>query len=115
MKRIILSLFLALTCVSAHAATWYIRTDGGTSAQCNGHTNAALAGATGANCALSNPFYLVTDNTTGAAFSWTFSGLGGAVAGGDTIQFEDVGPYYMGETLNGLGTHWIACGTDGSD
>lgn len=99
------------------ATTHYIRTDGGTSAQCKGTTNAPLAGATSNNCALSNPYYLVTDNTTSTAFTWSFvNTFGVGVVSGDTIQFEDAGPYYIGLKLgSGPGTTWLACGTDGAD
>ncbi len=103
MKRILLSLFIALSCASAHATTWYVRTDGGTATQCTGRTNAAYSGSGNAQaCAYSHPFYLVTDNTTGAAFAWK-------IAGGDTVQFEDVGPYYIGQTFKGLGQSWLGC------
>jgi hypothetical protein len=95
----------------------YIRTDGGTSTQCDGLTNAALAGAVSNHCALSHPFYLVTDNTTANAFSWSFANpnSGGNFNGGDTIQFEDQGPYYLGLTLNGLGISWLSCAGDAAN
>jgi len=110
MKRLFLLFVLAACSISAHATTWYIRTDGGTATQCTGTTNAAYPGTgTGVACAYNHPFYLVTNNTDASAFAWK-------IAAGDTVQFEDEGPYYIGlGPLNGLGTDWLACGTDAVD
>ncbi|GGG69958.1 hypothetical protein GCM10011585_10100 [Edaphobacter dinghuensis] len=109
MKKILLSLFLVLSCVSAHAKTWYIRTDGGTATQCTGLVNAAYSGSgTAQPCAYNHPFYLVTNNVDTTPFAWK-------IAGGDTVQFEDVGPYYIGQGFNGLGQSWLACASDNLD
>jgi len=169
MTRIAFLLCLVFSCISAHAKTWYVRTDGGTSVQCTGLTNAPYTGgittqwdnnnraynlgdqiadpngnlqevttagtsattwpptwntAKGGvtadntvvwtnkgpmpkaqNCAFNHPYWLVTDNANNTPFAWK-------VAGGDTVQFEDVGPYYTGDKLNGagqLGSRWLAC------
>ena len=65
-------------------AIYYIRADGGDSAQCTGNTNAAYPGS-GSNqaCALSHPFYLL--DTSG---NWK-------IQGGDTV-FIGPGSYMMG-------------------
>jgi hypothetical protein len=83
---------------AAAGVTWYIRLDGGSNTQCTGTTNAAYAG-TGLNqpCAYNHPFQMLTYSGT-----WT------ALHGGDTIQFEDQGPYLMGEENQGVGTDWHA-------
>jgi hypothetical protein len=152
--------------VSGNGTTWYIRTDGGTSLQCTGKTNAAYTGGTSVqwqnsiaytvgqeivdtnnhlekvttagtsspkyppswnsatggttsdtgvvwtnegplpsaqNCAYNHPFFLTTTNTTGNALSWV-------PTSGDVVQFEDYGPYYIGNALpKSLGTYWLAC------
>jgi hypothetical protein len=169
MKRIAFLLFLVFSCASAHAKTWYVRTDGGTAVQCTGLTNAAYAGGISTqwdnnnraynigdqiadpngnrqqvttagtsaatwgptwntvkggttadntvvwtnegpmpkaqNCAFNHPYWLVTNNADNTPFAWK-------IAGGDAVQFEDVGPYYTGDKLNGtgqLGSRWLAC------
>jgi hypothetical protein len=76
--------------------TWYIRLDGGTNTQCTGTTNAPYPG-TGVNqpCAYNHPYQMLT-----------YSGTWAALTPGDTIQFLDQGPYYMGEQNAGIGTDW---------
>lgn len=83
--KILLFLFLALTANTASAAqTWYVRTaDGGTISQCNGHTDHALAGATGTACAVKDLHEIIAHvyddtNTTGTTL----------IAGGDTIIID---------------------------
>lgn len=75
--------------------TYYVGLDGGNITQCDGKTNHALAGATGTNCRVNHPYWLLN-----------FSGAWANFTGGDTIQFNDAGPYYMGEELNGVGQDW---------
>lgn len=62
MKNLILFIFFSLLAVNAQAATWYIRTDGGTNAECDGTHDAAQSGATDSgdagsvpDCALNHP------------------------------------------------------------
>lgn len=77
-------IFLFLLMPSAHATVYYVRTDGGTGAQCNGLVNVALAGASGSNCAWNHPFW---------ATKWFGDAGNGAgdprgttpVVGGDTV------------------------------
>lgn len=60
MKKFLLSFILlaVLGVTNAQAATYYVRTDGGTSSQCNGTTNSAYDGSGGPdNCAFIHPFY----------------------------------------------------------
>ena len=83
-------------------ATWYIRTDGGTATQCTGHTNAAYTSGTGQPCGLIHPFYMLA---TGSGMAWRSD-----YYGGDTVQFNDSGPYYIGETDGTHGTDWTAVG-----
>lgn len=90
---------LSITVAPAPAAsgtTWYIRLDGGTNTQCTGTTNAPYPG-TGVNqpCAYNHPYQMLT-----------YSGTWAAMQGGDTIQFEDQGPYYLGEENQGVGQDW---------
>jgi cysteine-rich repeat protein len=93
--RILYLTILILTNIifSSHAATVYVRTDGGTSTQCVGTTDAAYDGSgTGEACALKHPFY---------AFGWhTFfdsssGGQSGVMSGGDTVIIKP-GSYRMG-------------------
>jgi hypothetical protein len=99
-----LCVFLLLIPAPVSATTWYIRTDGGTATQCTGTTNAAYPGSGSAQpCAVNHPFWLLNQST----FAWLISG-------GDTVQFEDVGPYYMGQknSTSGIGTGWSPfCGS----
>lgn len=53
--KYVLTIILILITFKAYAADWFIRSDGGTGSQCDGHTDHALAGATGTNCALNHP------------------------------------------------------------
>lgn len=175
MKKLVL-LFCLLASIPSSAATHFIRTDGGTSLQCDGLTNAAYTGGTSVqwvpnthytvgmtvadqnnrlqtittagtsgtrfqpswgttvgatstspnggtevwtagaallsaqHCAVNNPIWLAThNNSSTTAFAWT-------TAANDTIQFEDVGPYYMGTAIgNSVGTSWQVCVGDEAD
>lgn len=51
MKLILAIVFMICCAASCWAATWYARNDGGTTVQCNGHTDQSLALAIGTNCA----------------------------------------------------------------
>lgn len=91
--RIILALFFTFFLItSAEAATYYVRTDGGTTTQCTGTTDAAYPGSgTGQACAFSHPFY---------ATDWcgdypSNCGHVTPVAGGSTIVVVS-GSYDMG-------------------
>ncbi len=95
------SVVLSLTVAPQPAAggtTWYIRLDGGNNTQCTGTTNAPYPG-TGVNqpCAYNHPYQMLT-----------WSGTWASMHGGDTIQFEDQGPYFLGEKNQGVGTDWNA-------
>jgi hypothetical protein len=103
MKQILIAavLFaLGMACGAASATTYYIRTDGGTATQCTGTTNAAYPGSGSAQaCGFNHPFWLLNQGT----FNWNISA-------GDTVKFEDTGPYYIGQgPLNGLGQNWTFC------
>jgi len=73
-KLILIILFLGVS--EAWAATYYVRTDGGTGTQCTGLANAAYDGSgTGEACAFNHP-------------NWALEGQGqpaGAMAGSDTL------------------------------
>lgn len=77
--------------------TWYVRPDGGTikdtnvpGGQCDGTLNVPLAGSTGGHCALNNPMYLFTDETSTTVYT-------GVVQAGDTaIIAQAATPYLMG-------------------
>jgi hypothetical protein len=94
-KSAVLSLTLAPQ-PSGAGTTWYIRLDGGNNTQCTGTVNAAYPG-TGVNqpCAYNHPYQMLT-----------YSGNWASMQGGDTIQFEDQGPYFMGQENQGVGTDW---------
>lgn len=121
MKRLFLALLAVLALAgSVNAApirmtpfsmspftTWFVRTDGGTQVQCTGTTNAPYTGGTGQPCGFNHPFELL--HHAGLPFTWN-------IAPNDTVQFEDVGPYYMGQGPNkGLGQSWPACVGDPAD
>jgi len=69
-----------------------VRPDGGTPAQCNGKTDHALAGATGNDCAFSDPAYLWSNDIAGETAQWK-------IAGGDTVILRQ-GPYRIGYKSN---------------
>ena len=71
---------------------WYVRLDGGTPAQCDGKTDHALAGASGNNCAFSDPAYLWSNDVAGETAQWK-------IAGGDTVILRQ-GPYRIGYKSN---------------
>jgi hypothetical protein len=78
--------------ITPSGTIWYVRTDGGTAAQCNGKTDHALAGASGQNCAFSNPTYLWANDVAGETAQWK-------IAGGDTVILRQ-GPYRIGYKNN---------------
>lgn len=104
--RLLLS--LALT-IPLSAATWYVRPDGGTAAQCVGTTDAAYPGSGSAQaCAFKHPYYLFT-NDAGGAYSWK-------IAGGDTVLIENNGDatqatYRIGYKTNASNGAWSFSGS----
>ncbi len=106
MKTLIKLVLLLSLAASAHATTWYVRTDGGNRTQCTGKANAAYPGTgTAKACAFKHPFWLLDQNT------WKWN-----IAGGDTVQFGDQGPYYMGlGPFKGLGQEWARCHGNSAD
>jgi len=57
MKNLLAGLFLLFLCIRVEAATYYVRADGGTTAQCSGLSNAAYPGSgSGQACAWHHPF-----------------------------------------------------------
>ena len=86
--------FLSLTGVIAvylffaapvQAATYYVRTDGGTSTQCTGTTDAAYSGSgSGQSCAFNHPFWVLSA-----------AGSPNKMVGGDTLIIGP-GQYMMG-------------------
>lgn len=104
MKNLFLFFVILLTPM-ANAATHYIRTDGGNATQCTGLVNAAYSGSGSAQpCAVNHIFWLLNQST----WTWTTSA-------NDTVQYEDAGPYYMGQLHNGLGQSWSHCNGDSAD
>lgn len=89
----VFAIVLALLASGAEAATWYVRTDGGsygtTSTTCNGQTDAAYTGGNGPNCAVNHPFEVLG----------TYAGTPRVqrIAGGDTVIIKN-GSYRMGYT-----------------
>jgi len=85
MIRMVLLIILMLITSCVFAADWYVRVDGGTREQCNGHSNTPYSG-NGQNkdCAVKHLFELLDprDETV-------------HIAGGDTI-FVGAGSYEMG-------------------
>lgn len=90
MKKLFLAalLTLVLNCSPANATTYYVRTDGGTAAQCNGTVDAPVT-TTNTNivqgCAFNHPFWLLS----------TKDGPVMKLAGGDTVIVAP-GDYLMG-------------------
>jgi len=79
----ILVIFFALPNF-ASAATWYVRTDGGTLTECTGLADAAYPGSgTAQACAVNHPFWLLPPGDVAV------------IAGGDTVMIGN-GSYKMG-------------------
>lgn len=101
MKRIayLLILFIVFP-PQMFATTYYIGTNGGTATQSTGLCDVPYPGSGTGTCSrLNHPFWLMNTSTGGWA----------ALTTGDTVQFRDTGPYYMGQILHGLGQSWPFC------
>jgi hypothetical protein len=102
MKSAFFALILALVCHASLAATFYVRTDGGTTAQCNGMTNAAYPGSgSGQNCAWHHPFDALPPQGDGANPTLPLHG-------GDTLLIG-AGSYEMGLNAPGAKQAYPAC------
>lgn len=100
MKLIALALLTLAS--SAHASTYYVRTDGGSPTQCNGTVNAAYSGnILNRSCAWANPLWVFPPNIDGGD-----PANKPLIAGGDTLIIGQ-GSYQMGMPLN-LG-NWSSC------
>jgi hypothetical protein len=73
---------------TSYGLTYYVRTDGGTPAQCDGKTNAAQAGASGTNCAWAHISYALPSGGTAR------------IAGGDRLIIAN-GSYMVGYGMPG--------------
>lgn len=96
MKNIILIIIFSLIALDVQGATYYVRTDGGTDAECDGTHDAALSGATDSgdagsipDCAYSHPYYAKRVEGESTA---------GLLSGGDTLIIDGTGgaSYAMG-------------------
>ncbi len=85
---LVAGLLMLLPCAAA-AATWYVRTDGGTAAQCTGAADAPYPGkGEGVACAWSHPFIALPPQTPEHP-------VPARIAGGDTLVIG-AGSYAMG-------------------
>ncbi|MGC8720490.1 MAG: DUF4214 domain-containing protein [Thermodesulforhabdaceae bacterium] len=91
---ILSTLVSLLISTNSVAATYYVRTDGGTATQCNGRSDAPYPGSgINQNCAWSHPFFALDENG-----QWK-------LAGGDTLIIGP-GSYMMG--YGAPNTRWCA-------
>lgn len=99
LNLLLLSVALCLCGASTSYSTdYYVRTDGGTAAQCDGLTDAAYLGAgSGQSCAWSHPFWALE---AGSPPAWK-------IRGGDTL-FIRAGSYRIG--IGAPNSSW--CGAD---
>jgi hypothetical protein len=75
----------ALSAVSAHATTWYVRDGGGTKVQCTGTTNAVYPGSGSAQaCAFNHPGYILGWGCT----SITNCDANPIISSGDTLYID---------------------------
>jgi len=94
MKRFLGALALLFMFTHAFGATYYVRADGGTAAQCNGLTDAKYPGSGVAqNCSWHHPFDALPPQGDGANPALPFHG-------GDTLII-DAGAYEMGANAPG--------------
>jgi len=103
MKLIAFALLcLVVICQQAFASTFYVRPDGGSTAQCTGLTNAAYPGSgTAQNCAWHHPFDALPPQGDGANPALRLHG-------GDTLLIGS-GSYEMGLNAPGARTSYPAC------
>lgn len=93
---------LILLSAQVHAATWYVRPDGGTSAQCTGQTDAAYPGKGAAQaCAFNNPQWAIPPGSTGDGVAPLL------VKSGDTLNIA-AGSYQFGYGSPGAGACQMA-------
>lgn len=84
---LILIHIIVFTTLNLQAATYYVRTDGGSASQCTGLSNAAYPGSGSAQaCAWNNPQVAIPP-----------AGTSPRIAGGDTLYISS-GTYYMGSS-----------------
>ena len=82
---------LLVSSLPAQATTWYVRTDGGTSTQCTGTTDAAYPGSgNGQACAFNHPFWALQPGQRASNFTPTT-----VMQPGDTLVI-DSGSYMIG-------------------
>ena len=102
MKYLLFAMFLAVACQQVLAGTFYVRPDGGTTAQCTGLTDAAYpGGGTAQNCAWHHPFDALPPQGDGA-----YPAL--QLHGGDTLLIG-AGSYEMGLNAPGARQAYTAC------
>ena len=102
MKNFLALLILLFTCNLAFGATYYVRTDGGSTAQCTGLGNNAYPGSGSAqNCAWRHPFDALPPQGDGANPAVPFHG-------GDTLIIGP-GSYEMGLNAPGARAAYPAC------
>lgn len=95
-------IFSFLLITEASAATFYVRSDGGTRAQCTGKADAAYPGSGQQQaCAFRHPFEALPPNAN------TSNPTAPAIAGGDTLIVKR-GSYEMGSGAPGASA-WPAC------
>ena len=98
--------FAALLCCAglpAHAATYYVRTDGGTTAQCTGTVDAPYPGSGSAQpCAFHHPFDALAPQESGSQNPAI------VLHGGDTLII-DSGTYEMGLNAPDARATYPAC------
>lgn len=107
-------LMLLILSTPLSAATWYVRTDGGTATQCTGLADAAYPGSGVAqSCAFSNPYYLWTNDPTPSQAAETAKWK---ISGGDTVLIG-TGDYGMGwrSPSNVAGAWWNYQGCRGNN
>lgn len=99
MKNLITGLLLLFTFLASPsvwaATTYYIRSDGGTATQCDGTHDHALAGATGTQCGLNSPYWVLVLQGDGNSSAKQ-------AVGGDTIVID-------GSDQGGTGSFRIGC------
>lgn len=84
MRNIILTILILLFAVNVQAATYYVRTDGGTGAQCDGLSDASVASTP--NCAWNSPNWPLPIRNQSTAYQ---------ISGGDTLIIGS-GSYKIG-------------------
>lgn len=122
MKTFSLLLLILMFAAPSFATTWYVRTDGGTSVQCTGTTNAAYTGGTSTQWVPSFTYTLgmqvadyngnleqvTTAGVSAVKYPPTFNGSTGGTTGDNAVVWTNEGPMPIHQSCAVNSPFWLA-------